>query len=158
MFSYNINFLFLLLCFSVILFISTSTLYLANCNYNEINATIEKSVCNYDKTTNDYICDLTINYTIKNDKITNQIIINSPISYKECDVVKIEYNTNNFLDIRINTFYKNYSLILCLSAIVLLIFSVYVIHKIKENTLDSIFGSNVLDFIRKINLFLNVLT
>ena len=137
--------------FSVILFISSSSLYLVRSNYNKTNALIQKSNCSYSPKSNEYICDLVISYEIDDDKIINQIIIKSSKRYKAGDIIEIEYDANNFFNVSHETFYKDYAILSSLSGIVLLLLAFHYVKEIKENTIDKI--NNLLSFITDIKIW-----
>ena len=130
----NIKYLLLSICFSSILIFMSSSLYLVRSNYNKTYAIIEKSNCVLSESSKEYICDLMIKYLIDNDIIINQIIIKSSKSYKIGDIIEIEYDVNNIMNISFETYYKKYALVSFLSAIIILLISIYLINKIKDNT------------------------
>ena len=66
--------LFFTFCFTIILFISASSIYLVRSNYYKTVGVIEESICTPIPNSNLYACDLTISYLIKGNYITNQLV------------------------------------------------------------------------------------
>lgn len=125
--------LFLTLCFSIIFFMSSSSMFLIKSNYKTITATIEKADCKLINNTNVYFCDLNINYKIDNNLITNQLMTKSYKKYEDNDVIMIDYDTNNYLNISMETDYKQLSLISFLSGITFLITFFMIYTQIKKD-------------------------
>lgn len=136
----NIEYLLLSLCTSVILFIIASSLYLTKSQYNKTNALIQKSNCHFSDKSNEYICDLTISYLIDNDIIINELIIKSIKPYNIGDIIKIDYDVNNYFNMSYETFYKKYALLSFFSAMILLLLAFFLMKEIKENLFNKIVG------------------
>lgn len=136
--------LFITLCFVIIFFMSASSLYIQRSNYSNTIATIENVSCVLIPNTNLYSCDLTINYAINNNKVSNQLIINSEQPYKKGDNVNIDYDINNYLNVSIKTEYKRIALISCVSAVVFLIVFISLYNQIRHEIIQKI--NNILSY------------
>ena len=133
MFINIIKNLFITLCFSIILFISASSFYLARGNYYRTNGLIEESNCTPIPNSNLYFCDLTISYLVKGNKITNQLIINSNNLYKIGTNINIEYDVNNYLNISLCSDYKQIALLSSVSGLIFMIITIIIYNEIKKD-------------------------
>ena len=125
--------LFFTLCFSIILFASSSSIYLARSNYYITNGLIEEAKCNLIPNSNLYACDLTISYIVEGNSVTNQLIINSTKPYKKADNIGIEYDLNNYLNISLQTEYKRLALLTGLSGFIFLLTAIIFYNEIKKD-------------------------
>jgi len=125
--------LFITFSFAIILFVSASSIYLVRSNYYKTVGLIEESTCTPIPNSNLYSCDLTISYIIKGNYITNQLVINSNIKYKVGDPIHIEYDTNNYLNISLQTEYKQIALISTVSGLIFIITTIILYNEIKKD-------------------------
>jgi hypothetical protein len=125
--------LFIALSFTIILFISGSSFYLARSNYYRTIGFIEESICTPITNSNLYSCVLTISYLVKGNKITNSIIINSNNPYKSGTDINIEYDVNNYLNISLQSEYKQIALLSTISGIIFMIITLYIYNEIKKD-------------------------
>ena len=125
--------LFFTFCFTIILFISASSIYLVRSNYYKTSGVIEESTCTLIPNSNLYACDLTISYLIKGNYITNQLVINSNIKYKVGDSIHIEYDINNYLNISLQSEYKQIALISTVSGLIFMIITIILYNEIKKD-------------------------
>ena len=142
--------LLLTLCFGIILILSSFIFYLPKSNYKTIIAQIEKAECEFIVTEKIYLCNLTINYTIDDILITNEILIKSDVIYKDNDLIEIEYDKNNLLNISEKTHYKKISLLSGISGLILLLMFLFFYDEIKNNIFDDI--NKILSFIPKFKI------
>jgi hypothetical protein len=125
--------LFITLCFSIILFASGSSIYLVKSNYYKTTGLVEESKCIHIPKTNLYSCDLTISYSVAEDLVTNQLVINSDKPYKVGDKIDIEYDSGNYLNISTGTEYKQSGLLLSVSGLIFLIITIIIYNEIKKD-------------------------
>lgn len=125
--------LFITLCFSIILFASSSSIYLVRSNYHKTIGLIEQASCVFMPDSNLYACDLTISYMIDGTSIKNQLIINSTKSYKKADSIAMEYDLNNYLNISIQSEYKQIALLTSISGLVFLMTTIIIYNEIKKD-------------------------
>lgn len=125
--------LFITLSFTIILFISGSSFYLVRSDYYRTNGFIEESTCTLIPNSNLYSCVLTISYFVKGNKITNRLIINSNNPYKPGTYINIEYDINNYLNISLQSEYKEIALLSGISGIIFMIITLYIHYKIKKD-------------------------
>ena len=125
--------LFITLSFTIILFISSSSFYLAKSNYYRTNGIIEESKCTLIPNSNLYACDLTISYLVKGNKIINQLIINSNNPYKPGTNINIEYDVNNYLNISLQSEYKQIALLSSISGIIFMMTTIIIYNEIKND-------------------------
>lgn len=130
--------LLLTLCFGIILISSSFTFYLPKSNYKTIIAQIEKAECEFIPKERIYLCNLTINYSIDDILITNEILIKSDVIYKDNDLIEIEYDKNNLLNISEKTNYKKISLLSSISGLILLLMFLFFYDEIKNNIINDI--------------------
>lgn len=138
----------LTLCFGVIFLSSSIIFYLPKSNYTSTIAKIDKVECYKIPNCELYSCNLTINYSVHGIIITNQLIAKSNKIYKEGDLIKIEYDENNFLNISLKTNYKMISYFLSISGLLLLLMFTYFYNETKniiEKKID-----NIINFIPKL--------
>lgn len=125
--------LFITFCFTIILFVSASSIYLVKSNYYKTIGLIEESTCTSISNSNLYSCDLRISYIIKGNQITNQLVINSNIKYKVGDTINIEYDINNYLNISLQSEYKQIALISTVSGLIFMMITIILYNEIKKD-------------------------
>jgi hypothetical protein len=133
---------FIFICFTVILFLSSSSFYLSRSNYVETNGIIEESKCTDISSTQSkiYFCELTISYFVNEhkSKVTTKLAINSNKIYNVGDNIKIEYDNFNYLNITIKTEYKSAALLSCILALLFLIYTAVIYQEIKDSIIKKI--------------------
>ena len=136
--------LFITISFAIILFMSASSFYMVRSNYSDVDGTIEQSNCIFTANSKLYSCDLTINYLVNGNKITNRIVINSEKKYKEGDIVSMEYDVNNYLNISFKTEYKQTALVSSVCGLIFLVTSIIIYDGIRQNIIQKI--NNILSY------------
>ena len=137
--------LFIALSFAIMLFLSSSLFYTVRSNYASVDGTIEQSTCILFSNSKLYSCDLTVNYFVNGNKITNRLVINSEKMYKQGDSISIEYDVNNYLNISVKTEYKQIALSSSVCGIILLITSIIIYDKIEKSIMQKI--NNILSYV-----------
>jgi hypothetical protein len=125
--------LFITLSITIILFISASSFYLVRSNYHRTIGFIEESNCTPIPTSNSYSCILIISYLVKGNNITNRLIINSNNPYKPKTNINIEYDENNYLNISLQSEYKQIALLSGISGIIFMITTIIIYNEIKKD-------------------------
>ena len=137
--------LFITICFTIILFLSSSSFYMAKSNYLNIDGVIEQSKCALIANSKLYFCDLTVSYLLEGTKITNRLITNCEKIYKQGDTITIDYDRNNYLNISYKTDYKQTAFISSACGLIFLIISIYIYNKYTTNIIHKI--NNILGYI-----------
>ena len=125
--------LFITLSFTIIFLIFASSLYTYGNNYSSVDAIIYKSFYIPTKNKKMYTCYLFLEYSINGNKITNQIIVNSPKPYQIGDTLDIDYNTKNFLNISLKSQYREISLFLSISALIFLVIFIILFREVTQD-------------------------
>ena len=134
----NIKNLLIGICATIVLFLCASSLYIVRSNYKSTNANITEVNCIYDSKSKIYFCELTIEYFISNNKVTNKLIVGSQNKYVVGQIIEIEYDENNFIIISLKTQYRELSLFFSFCALALLIVTVGIYRDIKDDVISSI--------------------
>jgi hypothetical protein len=140
----NIKILFLTLSLSVIFLLFASIFYINDSSYSKIQAIIEKSNCIFENKTKSYFCNLSITYSINENKISNNLIFNSKKSYSQGDKINIQYNKYNYLNIIYDTNYNFLPIISCICGILFVLLFIFTYSNIKFDILNKI--TNITDY------------
>jgi hypothetical protein len=135
---YVIKNLFIIISFAIVLFLSASLFYIKKSDYLNVEAIVEQSKCVPVKNSKLYFCTLDVTYLIDGNKISNQLVINSNIIYKQSDNITLECDSNNYLNVSVKTKYKEIALCSCLFALIFLLYSIVIFNDIKQEIMDKV--------------------